>query len=63
MVKSKGDVLPLAVDLTVELAQKFDLSLPQMAEVKAALDKNDATALEKALVGYLNSKLPPLKYQ
>src|SRR5215213_6879378 len=44
-----------------EIARKFDLTLPQLAGVKAALDKNDAAALEKALITYLNGKLPPLK--
>src|SRR5438034_1188634 len=42
-----------------ELAQKFDLNLPQMTEVKTALEKKDAAALKSALIGYLNSKLPP----
>ncbi|MBI4027364.1 MAG: heparinase II/III family protein [Verrucomicrobia bacterium] len=44
-----------------ELAQKFDLSLGEMGDVKAALDKHDPTALQTALIGYLNRKLPPLK--
>src|ERR1051325_1479277 len=43
-----------------ELAQKFDLSLPEMAEIKAALDKKDSPALKSALIGYLNRKLRPL---
>ncbi|MBI3860934.1 MAG: heparinase II/III family protein [Planctomycetia bacterium] len=45
----------------VEIAQKLDLGLPQLGEIKAALDKNDPPALEKALIGYLNGKLRPLK--
>lgn len=44
-----------------EIAAKFDLGLPQMASVKAALEANDAAALEQSLVAYLNGKLPPLK--
>lgn len=45
----------------VEIAQKLDLSLPQLAQIKVALDTNDAPALEKALIAYLNGKLPALK--
>jgi hypothetical protein len=45
----------------VEIAEKLDLGLPQLAEIKVALDRNDAPALEKALVAYLNGKLRPLK--
>ena len=33
-----------------DIARKFDLTLPQMATIKAALDKNDPAALEKALI-------------
>src|SRR5947207_3840913 len=44
-----------------DIARKFDLSLPQMAAIKAALDKHDAAALQQALIAYLKSKLPPLK--
>src|SRR5689334_18139069 len=44
-----------------DIARKFDLSLPQMGAIKAALDRKDAAALEKALIAYLNGKLPPLK--
>src|SRR5436190_2135959 len=53
--------LPLRGEMSdVELAQKFDLDLPQMADVKAALAKGDAKALERALADYLNAKLPPV---
>ncbi|MBI4027374.1 MAG: heparinase II/III family protein [Verrucomicrobia bacterium] len=45
----------------VEIAQKLDLDLPELAPVKAAVEKNDAPALTKALIAYLNRKLPPLK--
>src|SRR5438094_10626733 len=44
-----------------DIARKFDLRLPQMGAIKAALDKHDAAALEKALISCLNGKLPPLK--
>ncbi|MBI4027363.1 MAG: alginate lyase family protein, partial [Verrucomicrobia bacterium] len=44
-----------------EVAQKFDLSLPQMGAVKEAVDKKDAAALKTALIAYLNGKLRPLK--
>lgn len=40
-----------------EIARKLDLSLPQLAEIKSALDRNDARALEQGLIKYLNSKL------
>jgi len=53
--------LPLRGEMTdLELAQKFDLALPAMAAVKAAVERNDAKALEKALADYLTAKLPPL---
>lgn len=45
----------------VEIAQKLDLGLPQLAEVQAALDRHDAAGLERSLIAYLNSKLRPLK--
>lgn len=45
----------------VEIAQKLDLSLPQLAKVKSALDKEDKPALQKALGDYLTQKLPPFK--
>src|SRR5437773_6703042 len=40
-----------------ELAQKLNLDLPQLADVKAAVAKKDRNALEKALAAYLNSRL------
>ena len=43
-----------------ELAQKFELNSPEMAEVKAALEKKDASSLKAALIAYLNRKLRPL---
>src|ERR1041385_8145180 len=43
-----------------DIARKFDLSLPQMGNIKAALEKNESAALEKALIAYLNGKLPAL---
>src|SRR5262245_52233435 len=45
----------------LELAQKLDLDLPQLAVVKAAVLKKDLRVLEKALGVYLNSRLPPLR--
>src|SRR2546429_386173 len=36
-----------------ELAQTFDLSLPEMADVKIALDKKDAPGLKAALIAHL----------
>jgi hypothetical protein len=52
--------LPVRPEMSdVEMAQHLDLSLPQLTEVKAAVDSNDAVALRKALIAYLNSKLPP----
>src|SRR2546422_272705 len=42
-----------------EIAQKLDLSLPQLGEVKAALERDDAVALRKALGTYLDTRLPP----
>jgi hypothetical protein len=44
-----------------ELARKFDLSLPQLANIKRAVERRDQAALEKAVIAYLDSKLPPLK--
>src|SRR5947209_1195056 len=44
-----------------ELAQKLNLDLPQLADVKAAVAKKDQKALEKALGAYLNSRLPPMR--
>src|SRR5262249_9909271 len=44
-----------------DIARKFDLGLPELGNVKAALDKKDSAALKKALIAYLNGKLPPLK--
>ncbi len=44
-----------------EVARKFDLGLPRLAAVKAALDRKDRAALRQALIAYLNGKLPPLK--
>src|SRR5436853_919174 len=44
-----------------ELAQKLNLDLPQLADVKAAVAKKDHKALEKALGAYLNSRLPPMR--
>jgi hypothetical protein len=53
--------LPLRPEMTdLELAQKLDLDLPQLAEVKAAVKQKDKAALEHALAAYLNTKLPPL---
>lgn len=43
-----------------DLAQKLDLGLPQLGQIKVAVDSQDAPALEKALVAYLNTKLRPL---
>src|SRR5438874_12605369 len=45
----------------LELAQKFNLELPQLAAVKAAVAKKDQKALEAALGAYLNSRLPPMR--
>ena len=45
----------------VEMAQKLDLSLPQLAEAKAALTNDDQAALRRALGAYLTRRLPPLK--
>src|SRR5438876_6146385 len=45
----------------LELAQKLNLELPQLAEVKAAVQKKDQQALEKALGAYLNTRLRPLQ--
>src|SRR5436190_18741113 len=44
-----------------ELAQKLNLDLPQLSDVKAAVVKKDQKALEKALGAYLNSRLPPMR--
>src|SRR5947207_8478679 len=44
-----------------ELAEKLNLDLPQLADVKAAVVKKDHKALEKALGAYLNSRIPPLR--
>ena len=44
-----------------DIAHKFDLTRPELGDVKAALDRKDAAGLEKALIAYLNGKLPPLK--
>src|SRR2546423_1503478 len=44
-----------------ELAEKLNLDLPQLADVKVAFAKKDQKALEKALAVYLNSRLPPLR--
>src|SRR5258706_14860864 len=44
-----------------EMAQKLDLVLPQLGEIKAALDKDDSRALERALIAYLNRKLPAIR--
>jgi len=46
-----------------ELAEKLDLTLPQMAQVKKALESSDPAALQKALGEYLDSRLPPRTYQ
>src|ERR1051325_9755222 len=45
----------------LELAEKLNLNLPQLAEVKAAAAKKDAKALEQALGSYLNSRLRPVQ--
>src|SRR5439155_3349177 len=45
----------------LELAQKLNLELPQLAEVKAAAAKKDQKALEQALGAYLNSRIPPFR--
>ena len=45
----------------LELAQKLNLELPQLAEVKAAVAKKDQKALEQALGAYLNSRIPPFR--
>ncbi|MBI4027373.1 MAG: heparinase II/III family protein [Verrucomicrobia bacterium] len=45
----------------LELAQKLDLDLPQLAPVKAAVGKGDATVLQMALGAYLNSRLAPAR--
>ncbi|MBI4023601.1 MAG: heparinase II/III family protein [Verrucomicrobia bacterium] len=42
------------------MASKLDLDLPQLAEVKAALEKKDAAALEHALAAHLTSRQRPL---
>jgi len=42
-----------------QLAEKFDLTLPAMAQVKAAVEANDDAALVKAFADYLNTRLPP----
>src|SRR5436305_10941355 len=44
-----------------ELAEKLNLDLPQLADVKAAVAKKDQKALEKALGAYLNSRLKPMQ--
>jgi hypothetical protein len=44
-----------------DIAQKLDLSRPELAQVKTALAGNNSLALEKGLIDYLNGKLPPLK--
>jgi hypothetical protein len=44
-----------------ELAQKLNLELPALADVRAAVATKDPKALEKALGAYLNSRLPPLR--
>src|SRR5205809_6145221 len=44
-----------------ELAGKFDLDLPALADVNAALAKKDGKALEKALGAYLNTRLRPMR--
>src|SRR6266542_4075510 len=36
-----------------EIAQKLDLSLPDLADIKAALDKKDSVALKASLISYL----------
>src|SRR5438105_3279299 len=43
----------------LELAEKLNLNLPQLAQVKAAVEKKDAPALQAALAAYLNSRLAP----
>ena len=43
----------------VELAQRLNLDLPQLVNVKTALKKKNAKALRTALGIYLNSKLKP----
>src|ERR1043166_6717678 len=46
-----------------ELAEKLNLDLPSLADVKAAVAKKDQPALENALGAFLNSKLPPTRPQ
>ena len=56
--------LPLRREMSdFELAEKLNLDLPQLAAVKAAVEKKDSKALEKALAAYLNAKLPPRRYR
>jgi len=45
----------------LELAQKLNLDLLELAQVKAAVEKKETAALQAALAAYLNSKLPPAK--
>ena len=47
----------------LELAERLNLDLPQLAGMKAAVAKKDQHALEQALGAYLNSKLPPTRPQ
>lgn len=42
----------------MDIAHKLNLDLPQCADVKAAVEKKDAKALEKALAGYMTSRIP-----